>query len=223
LGVNAFEAGSLLFSQGQPATHLYLLLRGKVTIRFKPDDGEPITVAELEPGGVFGWSAALGRGRYTSGAICQESSETLVISGAALRRLCQVDPETGVLILERLAEVIAERLRPRMRGRPCRQGCSKATLVARPDGLIYARRAADATLQQRESIARVAQPTSSTTMAAQSGLSFDGRGSRSRWAAAWLPALRPHCTAGWGTVRQFFDIERVEVIAVHRTVCPSAL
>ena len=106
----AFEAGDIIFSQGQPATHLYLLLHGKVTIRFKPDDGDPITVTELESGGVFGWSAALGRGRYTSGAICQKQSEALVISGAALRRLCQVDPETGVLILERLAEVIAERL-----------------------------------------------------------------------------------------------------------------
>jgi len=106
----AFEAGDIVFSQGQPATHLYLLLRGKVTIRFKPDDGDPITVTELESGGVFGWSAALGRGRYTSGAICQKQSEALVISGAALRRLCEVDPETGVLILERLAEVIAERL-----------------------------------------------------------------------------------------------------------------
>jgi CRP-like cAMP-binding protein len=106
----AFEAGDIVFSQGQPATHLYLLLRGKVTIRFKPDDGDPITVTELESGGVFGWSAVLGRGRYTSGAICQKQSEALVISGAALRRLCEVDPETGVLILERLAEVIAERL-----------------------------------------------------------------------------------------------------------------
>jgi len=106
----AFEAGDIVFSQGQPATHLYLLLHGKVTIRFKPDDGDPITVTELESGGVFGWSAALGRGRYTSGAICQMQSEALVISGAALRRLCEVDPETGVLILERLAEVIAERL-----------------------------------------------------------------------------------------------------------------
>jgi CRP-like cAMP-binding protein len=106
----AFEAGDVVFSQGQPATHLYLLLRGQVMIRFKPDDGDPITVTVLEAGGVFGWSAALGRGRYTSGAICQEQSEALVISGAALRRLCEVDPETGVLILERLAEVIAERL-----------------------------------------------------------------------------------------------------------------
>ncbi len=74
------------------------------------DQSGVITAWNRQAEAVFGWSAALGRGRYTSGAVCQEQSEALVISGAALRRLCEVDPETGVLILERLAEVIAERL-----------------------------------------------------------------------------------------------------------------
>ncbi|MGA2820134.1 MAG: cyclic nucleotide-binding domain-containing protein [Anaerolineales bacterium] len=106
----AFQAGDIVFSQGQPATHIYLLLRGTVAIRFKPEDGEALTVAQLESGGVFGWSAALGHGRYTSAALCQSDCETLVIAGDALRRLCETHPETGVLVLERLAEVIAQRL-----------------------------------------------------------------------------------------------------------------
>jgi len=61
----SFRAGDTVFIQGQPATHLYLLLRGKVAIRFKPEDGEALPVAQLESGGVFGWSAALGHGQYT--------------------------------------------------------------------------------------------------------------------------------------------------------------
>jgi CRP-like cAMP-binding protein len=105
-----FRSGDIVFTQGQPATHLYLLLRGKVAIRFKPEDGEALTVAQLESGGVFGWSAALGHGPYTSGAYCQSDCETLVLAGDALRRLCETHPETGVLVLERLAEVIAQRL-----------------------------------------------------------------------------------------------------------------
>ncbi len=106
----SFRAGDTVFTQGQPATHLYLLLRGKVAIRFKPEDGEALPVAQLESGGVFGWSAALGHGQYTSGAFCTSDCETLVIAGDALRRLCETHPETGVLVLERLAEVIAQRL-----------------------------------------------------------------------------------------------------------------
>ena len=35
-------AETLVFEQGGPATHLYLLLKGEVAIRFKPYDGPPI-------------------------------------------------------------------------------------------------------------------------------------------------------------------------------------
>ena len=39
-----------------------------------------------------------------------EECEAISISGEELRRLCTSHPQTGVVILERLAEVIAERL-----------------------------------------------------------------------------------------------------------------
>jgi CRP-like cAMP-binding protein len=87
------------------------MISGRVAIRFKPEDGETITVTEIEKGGVFGWSAALGRRRYTSCAVCLADTETLNIRGDDLRKLCETHPETGVIVLERLAEVIAERLR----------------------------------------------------------------------------------------------------------------
>jgi CRP/FNR family transcriptional regulator, cyclic AMP receptor protein len=104
-------AGEGIFAQDDPADRLYVLLRGRVAIRFKPHDGEILTVTEIAPGGVFGWSAALGRRSYTSSAMCIESGETLSLRGVDLRRLCETQPEMGVVILERLAEVIAERLR----------------------------------------------------------------------------------------------------------------
>jgi CRP-like cAMP-binding protein len=48
---------------------------------------------------------------YTSSAVALEDSQLLSIRGQVLRRLCETHPKTGVVILERLAEVIAERLR----------------------------------------------------------------------------------------------------------------
>jgi CRP-like cAMP-binding protein len=101
----------VIFNQGDRADRLYVLTSGRVAIRFKPEDGEVLTVAELEKNGVFGWSAALGRNVYTSCAVCLEECETLSVRGDVLRKLCESHPETGVIILERLAEVIAERLR----------------------------------------------------------------------------------------------------------------
>jgi CRP-like cAMP-binding protein len=80
-------------------------------VQFKPDDGPPITVANIGRNGVVGWSAALGSRTYTSGARCSEYTQLLRVRGYDLRKLCEQHPETGVLILDRLAAVIAERLR----------------------------------------------------------------------------------------------------------------
>jgi len=104
-------AETVVFPQGARADKLYVVLSGRLAIRFKPYDGEVLTVAELEAGDVFGWSAALGRRTYTSSAVALDDSRMLSVRGQVLRRLCESHPKTGVVILERLAEVIAERLR----------------------------------------------------------------------------------------------------------------
>lgn len=106
-----FSRDTVIFNQGDRAGYLYILLSGKVSIRFKPHDGEVLPVAEISKGEVFGWSAALGRDVYTSCAVTLSESEALSIRGNDLRELCVTHPETGVLILERLAAVIAERLK----------------------------------------------------------------------------------------------------------------
>lgn len=105
------QCGQVIFAQDDPANRLYVLLSGRVAIRFKPHDGDVLTVTEIGQGGVFGWSAALGRRSYTSSAVCLEAGDALGLRGVDLRRLCETQPETGVVILERLAEVIAQRLR----------------------------------------------------------------------------------------------------------------
>jgi CRP-like cAMP-binding protein len=105
-----FYPGMVLFEQGDPADHLFLVVTGEVTIRYKPEDGPPIIVTRVHSGGVVGWSAALGNRVYTSGAVCSDCAQMLRLRGSDLRRLCEDDPETGILVLERLAWIIAERL-----------------------------------------------------------------------------------------------------------------
>lgn len=107
----AYSRDTAVFAQGARARKLYIVISGRVEVRFKPEDGEILVVASLERGGVFGWSAALGRRAYTSCAVTVEDSELLSIKGDELRKLCESNPQTGVVILERLAGVIAERLR----------------------------------------------------------------------------------------------------------------
>lgn len=101
----------MIFEQGQTARYLYILLEGEVNVVYKPYDGPPLSVARIEPGGVFGWSAALGRDVYTSGAMAEKPCKALRISPGQLHNLCEVKPEIGGALLERLASGIAERIR----------------------------------------------------------------------------------------------------------------
>jgi CRP-like cAMP-binding protein len=109
--LDSYPAGSTIFDQGDRADRLFVLLNGVVEIHFKPHDGEPLVVATIESGGVFGWSAALGRKTYTSCAVCVEDCRALHVQGRLLRQLIEEHPQTGIVILDRLAAVIAERLR----------------------------------------------------------------------------------------------------------------
>ncbi len=111
LKLRDFHAGQLIFRQGQVALHFFILIQGQVIIRYKPYDAPPIDVAHIEPGGVFGWSAALRRAHYTSSATALAAGRALMMQGADLEKLCEKSPDTGKLVLNRMADVIAEGLR----------------------------------------------------------------------------------------------------------------
>jgi CRP/FNR family transcriptional regulator, cyclic AMP receptor protein len=104
-------AGTIIFEQGENAEYLYLVTDGEVIVRFKPDDGPALTVAHVRPLGMVGWSAALGSSTYTSSAVCFSECHLLRVRSADLRELCNKHPETGTIILEHLATLIAQRLR----------------------------------------------------------------------------------------------------------------
>ena len=105
------DADTVIFEQGDPADNLYLVVSGEIIVQYKPDDGPAILVARVQDGGVVGWSAALGSRAYTSGAMTTVATYTLRVRGSDLRSLCVQEPDFGEVILDRLAGVIAKRLR----------------------------------------------------------------------------------------------------------------
>jgi len=105
-----FMTDTVLFEQGDPAENLFAVVNGEVVVNFKPEDGPVIVVARVQPGSIVGWSAALGSRRYTSSAICTTTTLLLRVRGDDLRRLCIQHPDTGMIFLDRLATVIAERI-----------------------------------------------------------------------------------------------------------------
>ncbi len=107
----SYPRGATVFVQGQRADCLYILLEGEVKIRYKPYDGPALTVARIMPGGVFGWSAALGHEVYSSGAQVVQESIVYRMRNRSLQCLLEDHPDAGNLLMQRLASSIAERLR----------------------------------------------------------------------------------------------------------------
>jgi CRP-like cAMP-binding protein len=99
----------VIFTQGSPAIFLYIVVAGEVLIEYKPYDAPAMTIARVKPGGVFGWSAALGNQAYTSGAISTTYTQVLRVQGEDLRDMCEKNQDIADIILRRLADVIAER------------------------------------------------------------------------------------------------------------------
>ena len=65
--------GEILFSEGQRARHLYILLRGCVKL-YKTEDGVPVQVTDIEPGGIFGVMFLFFSNRLTlTQAVCGEA------------------------------------------------------------------------------------------------------------------------------------------------------
>jgi CRP-like cAMP-binding protein len=105
----SFPARTVICRQGEAATFLYLLLNGKVAIRYKPYDGPRINLTVLHSGDVFGWSSVVGNEHYTSDAISRTRVETLRLRGQVLKWLCAEYPSAGRSILEKLARAVSPR------------------------------------------------------------------------------------------------------------------
>jgi CRP/FNR family cyclic AMP-dependent transcriptional regulator len=105
----SFAAGRVIFEQGSAASYLYIIERGTAEIRYKPYDGPAITLTHLGAGDVCGWSAVIGNRTYASTLISESDMEAVRMRGSALRQLCLDHPETGRIILDRLARAVASR------------------------------------------------------------------------------------------------------------------
>lgn len=103
------EKGTVIFKQGAPAHYLYLILKGDVEIQYTPYDGPPITLTRLQSGDVFGWSAVVGSPKYTSSIVSASEIDAIRIHRKRLWKLVAEQPETGRLIIDRLARIVSPR------------------------------------------------------------------------------------------------------------------
>lgn len=99
----------ILFSQGDAAEILFLVVRGEIKVNYKPYDSPQITITRLRAGDVLGWSTVLGNKSYTASAVSDTEVALLQISGGDLRRLVAENPQTGKIVMDRLAAAATPR------------------------------------------------------------------------------------------------------------------
>lgn len=107
-----FQAGAVIFSEGDEARTLYILQEGVVTIRIQPAAGaKSIVVEPIEKCGVFGWSALVEPNVYTASAVCATDAQVIAIDGQKLIATLKEFPSAGLVVMQRLAATISSRLR----------------------------------------------------------------------------------------------------------------
>ena len=101
--------GTVIFEQGDQARYLYLILKGKAIISYKPYDGPRIVISRLKDGDVFGWTAVVGGSKYSSSVVSETDLESIRIRREFLQKLLAKNPETGKIIIDRLALIVSPR------------------------------------------------------------------------------------------------------------------
>lgn len=104
--VRNYRKNEGIYELGQPASALFLVLRGRARLRDRDWEGRDITVSFAAEGEVFGLEALAELPRRALSASAAESSEFLIIEGDALRDLLSRDPSLGRHLLRHAAAVM---------------------------------------------------------------------------------------------------------------------
>jgi len=108
-----YSPGETIFREGEEAKELLFLLEGSLTLKVKlTSRPESITVSAVnQKNESFGWSGIVPPFHYTATAICEQDCRVLSIPGKAFMELLDANRDAGFIIMRRIAEMIASRLR----------------------------------------------------------------------------------------------------------------
>jgi putative ABC transport system ATP-binding protein len=119
-----YAAGELICAERERADRLFILCEGRVHLHVQlrspvEPDGE-LTIEEVEPGQVFGWSSLVKQRQFTASVRALEPVKVIALGAEELNTLFEGNPHTGFVVMKQLAEVIASRLHRTREA--CRQG-----------------------------------------------------------------------------------------------------
>ena len=113
--MHSYQAGDLIFAQGDHTTRLYIIAEGQVSLQRMFSIGgrtANMPVALLGKGRAMGWTALLyGPHEATATALCQKPTRVIGMDGTALRSALENEPRLGLRVMGQLACMLGDRLR----------------------------------------------------------------------------------------------------------------
>jgi CRP-like cAMP-binding protein len=103
-----FNAGDIIFRNGDQADHFYTLIEGNIRIIFGESKTEVYQVTH--PGEAFGWSSLVDRNYYSASAECLTATYLHKIERVKLEKLLEKYPEKSGTFYKRIAGMLGHRL-----------------------------------------------------------------------------------------------------------------
>jgi len=103
-------AGQYLCREGDPADRFFVVRRGRVAIEVHGPTSGTLVLDTADEGDVVGWSWLVPPYRSTFDARAAEATGVVAFDGACLRGKCEQDPRLGYELMQRVTQVMNERL-----------------------------------------------------------------------------------------------------------------
>jgi len=105
-----FEAGQMIFEEGDPANRFYLILEGNVVLESYVRERGTVLIETIGAGDVLGWSWLFPPYYWHFDARALEPTKAIFLYATRLRENCEEDHEFAYQLLRRTAEVVIRRL-----------------------------------------------------------------------------------------------------------------
>jgi anti-anti-sigma regulatory factor len=106
----SWPAGQVIFTQGDPGTALFLVIKGSASVHIRHADGA-IRLVTFGPGTVFGELAILDRGPRSATVTADQDMAAFALRAEAFDALREAEPGVAIKILAALGRELSVRLR----------------------------------------------------------------------------------------------------------------
>ncbi len=105
-----FEPGQVVFDRDEEGHTAYIIVKGRVRQGFEVSPGSEVWFLTGEPGDLFGFGALIAPRVRAMRAKASEQTEVVALDADALLEYLEAHPNFGFIFMERLAQVIYQRL-----------------------------------------------------------------------------------------------------------------